>query len=200
MAGPDDIAYETERLVVRPWGEADADRFVDMYERWDVMRYLGRDPKVLEGGRDEALRRMERWAGSGSRDGRFGIWAAEVRDTGRIAGTVLLKALPDAEGTPTGDIEVGWHLHPDSWGHGYATEAARGAVERGWAAGLEEVWAVVVAGNEPSVAVTRRLGMEAQGPTTRWYGMELESFVLRRPDSPSRTATLVAFRPSAGAL
>jgi RimJ/RimL family protein N-acetyltransferase len=175
-----DIAYETERLVLRPWREADADRFADMYSRWDVVRYLGRDPKVLEGGRDEALRRMARWAELGSDDGLFGIWAAEVRATGTVAGTVLLKHLPDAEGNPTDDVEVGWHLHPDSWGHGYATEAARGAVQRGFDAGVEELWAVVYAGNEPSMAVARRLGMTPQGPTDRWYGLEMESFLLRR--------------------
>ena len=38
------------------------------------------------------------------------------------AGTVLLKPVltPDARG----EIEIGWHLHPDRWGHGLATEAA----------------------------------------------------------------------------
>jgi hypothetical protein len=31
-----------------------------------------------------------------------------------------------------GEVEVGWHLHPDSWGHGYATEAARAVIDRGF--------------------------------------------------------------------
>ena len=180
-----DTVYETERLVVRPWRESDADRFVDMYGRWEVMRYLGRDPQVLEGGREEALRRMERWGGLGSADGRYGIWAAQVRETGVVAGTVLLKALPDADGVATDDIEVGWHLHPDSWGHGYATEAARGAVRRGFDAGLDEIWAVVIASNRPSIAVTERLGMQPRGRTRRWYGIEMESFRIGREDSPA---------------
>ena len=82
----------------------------------------------------------------------------------------------------TEDIEVGWHLHPDSWGHGYATEAARGAVERGLAAGLDEIYAVVSPGNAASMAVARRLGMASIGRHTNWYGgEELETFVLRRP-------------------
>jgi RimJ/RimL family protein N-acetyltransferase len=176
-----DIAYETERLVLRPWREADADRFADMYSRWDVVRYLGRDPKVLEGGRDEALRRMARWAELGSDDGLFGIWAAEVRATGAVAGTVLLKQLPDADGNPTDDVEVGWHLHPDSWGHGYATEGARGAIAHGFASGLREIYAVVRPDNERSLAVCRRLGLEPLGLTNRWYDTELEAFRISAP-------------------
>ena len=39
-------------------------------------------------------------------------------------GSALLNHLPDAEGTPTDDVEIGWHLHPGAWGKGYATEAA----------------------------------------------------------------------------
>jgi RimJ/RimL family protein N-acetyltransferase len=77
-----------------------------------------------------------------------------------------------------GEVEVGWHLHPDSWGHGYATEAARGAVDRAFRYGLPEVYAVVRPDNAPSLAVCRRLGMTPLGRTTRWYGIDLEAFRL----------------------
>ena len=77
-----------------------------------------------------------------------------------VAGTVLFKPLPNG----VGEVEVGWHLHPDSWGHGYATEAARAVIQRGFEAGLPEVYAVVRPGNEASLAVCRRLGMAAAGP------------------------------------
>ncbi|WP_344750896.1 GNAT family N-acetyltransferase, partial [Micromonospora olivasterospora] len=113
--------------------------------------------------------------------GRYGTWAIEVRATGVVVGTVLLKPLPGRdESVPTDDIEVGWHLHPDSWGHGYATEAARAVVARELAAGAREVWAVESPGNAPSMAVARRLGMAHVGRRTDWYGgEELEAFVLR---------------------
>jgi RimJ/RimL family protein N-acetyltransferase len=117
---------------------------------------------------------VARWAAGNADDPRYGIWAVEVRDTGAVAGTVLLKPLPDGDG----EVEVGWHLHPDSWGHGYATEAARGAVERGFAAGLPEVYAVVRPDNARSIAVCRRLGMAPLGRTTRWYGVEVAAFRL----------------------
>ena len=91
---------------------------------------------------------------------------------------MLLKPLPDG----VGEFEVGWHLHPDSWGHGYATEAARAVVQQAFEDGLPEVYAVVRPGNERSVAVCRRLGMDPLGRTTRWYGVECEAFRLIAPD------------------
>ena len=80
------------------------------------------------------------------------------------------------------DIEVGWHLHPDSWGHGYATEAAQAVMDRGFGSGLPEVVAVVYPDNHRSIAVCRRLGMTPIGRTDRWYGVEVEAFSRRRAD------------------
>ncbi len=173
--------FRTGRLVVREWTEEPGDlaRLYDIYSRWEVARWLGATPRVL----DDPARAVDvvrRWRERSA--GCFGVWAVQVRDSGLVAGTVLLVPLPGRDDVPTGDVEVGWHLHPDSWGNGYATEAARGAVERGFAAGLTEVYAVVRPGNDASVAVTRRLGMTPLGRTDRWYGTELEAFVLRAPD------------------
>jgi RimJ/RimL family protein N-acetyltransferase len=90
---------------------------------------------------------------------------------------VLFKPLPNG----VGEVEVGWHLHPDSWGHGYATEAARAVIDRGFDAGLPEVYAVVRPGNTASLAVCARLGMQPLGLFRRWYDVELEAFRLMAP-------------------
>jgi RimJ/RimL family protein N-acetyltransferase len=174
------VLYTTDRLIVREWTDdpADLDRIFDIYSRWEVARWLGATPKAMST-RDEAVAAVERWrelhAGSG---GRYGAWAIQVArgidagiDASTVAGTVLFKPL-----TGSDDIEVGWHLHPDSWGNGYATEAARGAIERGFANGLTEVFAVVRPGNTASIAVCHRLGMTPLGRTSKWYGVELEAF------------------------
>jgi len=168
--------YDTERLRIRPWTntEADLDRIFDIYRRWEVARWLGATPRAMAS-RDEAVGAVDRWAARS--DGPFGVWAVEVRETGVVAGTVLLVRLPDSD-----DVEVGWHLHPDSWGNGYATEAARGAIEHGFAHAVPEIYAVVRPDNEPSLAVCRRLGMRPLGRTERWYGTELEAFVIGRPE------------------
>ncbi|GAA2855892.1 GNAT family N-acetyltransferase [Streptosporangium fragile] len=164
--------YETERLVVRRWtgDRTDLDRLTDIYTREEVTRRL--PPFAFE-----AASAVERWRALHEGDARFGSWAVEVRETGVAAGTVLFRPIPGGDG----EIEVGWHLHPDSWGNGYATEAARGAVERGFAAGIPEVFALVKPDNEASLAVCRRLGMTPLGRTDRFFGLEAEMLRLAAP-------------------
>ncbi|MDG4823612.1 GNAT family N-acetyltransferase [Asanoa sp. WMMD1127] len=177
--------FETDRLIVRQWTESDADvaRVFDMMSRWEVARWLGAHPRTLET-ETEARTMMRRWQERASPDGQQGIWAVDVRDTGVTVGSVLVVPLPGVDDKPTTDIEVGWHLHPDSWGHGYATEAGRAAIDRAFAAGLSEIFAVIRAGNTPSVAVARRLGMTPIGTQTRWYGgIELDTYRLAADDN-----------------
>ena len=162
----------TERLRLRPWttSREDRERLTDIYGRVEVTRWLGGPPRLSA---DEIV---ARWDAVSAQDDRFGCWAIEPAD-GPPAGTVLFKPLPNG----VGEVEVGWHLHPDSWGHGYATEAARAVIERGFDAGVPEVYAVVRPGNEASVAVCRRLGMAPLGRLRRWYDVELDAFRLMAP-------------------
>ncbi|WP_326560369.1 GNAT family N-acetyltransferase [Micromonospora sp. NBC_01796] len=178
--------FETERLVVRNWTEepGDLSRIFEIYSLVEVTRWLGASPDLPLTDPGRAANVVRRWHARHADHGdRYGAWAIERRDTAQVVGTVLLKPLPGADGsTPTSDIEVGWHLHPDSHGHGFATEAARGAVDREFPHGTPEIYAVVSPGNNASMAVTRRLGMTPIGRRTDWYGgEELETFVLRRP-------------------
>jgi RimJ/RimL family protein N-acetyltransferase len=175
--------FRTERLTIRRWAESDLDRIFDIYSRWDVQRWLGATPRVMES-IDDARAALERWTALTEETGdRFGCWAIEP-DGGPVAGSVLFKLLPNSDGSPATDVEVGWHLHPDSWGRGYATEAARGAMDRGFDAGTSEIFAVVFPDNAPSLAVCRRLGMTSIGRTDRWYGVEVEAFRQRPADRP----------------
>ncbi|TKJ33130.1 GNAT family N-acetyltransferase [Blastococcus sp. CCUG 61487] len=163
----------TRRVVLRAWtcSTGDLARLADVYGRDEVTRWLGGPPTV------SPAELVSRWAAVHAADERFGCWAIQPVDGGPPAGTVLLKPLPDG----VGEVEVGWHLHPDAWGHGYATETARAVIERAFQAGLPEVYAVVRPGNEQSMAVCRRLGMTPLGRMTRWYGVELETFRLMAP-------------------
>ena len=57
-------------------------------------------------------------------------------------------------------VEVEWRLHPDHWGHGYASEAAAASVRFGFdEAGLEEIIAFTTTLNTRSQAVMERIGM-----------------------------------------
>jgi RimJ/RimL family protein N-acetyltransferase len=174
-----DQAFETDRLIARNWRPGDADRAFDIYSRMEVAKWLGAEPRPLES-MEEARYLVTRWAELNDEDPGTGRWALERKDDGVVVGTVILLALPDGDG----EVEVGWHLHPDSWGSGYATEAARGALALAFGRGLDEVLAVVRPDNAPSIAVCRRLGMEERGLTDRYYGTALELFRLGAPSGP----------------
>ena len=93
----------------------------------------------------------------------FGLWAVEVPDVAPFVGYVgLLTHSFDAEFTPC--VEIGWRLARPYWGNGYATEAAREAIDFGFVhAGLEEIVSFTVTANQRSIAVMKRLGMTCAG-------------------------------------
>jgi RimJ/RimL family protein N-acetyltransferase len=167
----------SERLTLRAWNPddpADIARAFDIYRRDEVARWLGATPDPWP---DEAVarERLLRWEVSGEEEPGFGIWAVVPKD-GPPVGSGLLKHLPDAEGTATPDVEVGWHLHPDAWGKGYATELGRRLVDHARTLGVDIVHAVAYPDNARSIAVMRRLGMVDRGITDRWYGVRMQWF------------------------
>lgn len=171
---------ETDRLVIRPWHPDEADRLFDVLGRTEVARWLGSGSLLVDP--DQASARVDRWAAELAADPRFGRWAAVQKSSGIPAGTVLLKQLPDSDG----EVEIGWHFHPDSWGKGLATEAAGAVLAHGRRAGLDEVWAVTHLDNERSAAVCRKIGMRLLGVTHRWYHEpSLMFWAAGRLDQPS---------------
>jgi RimJ/RimL family protein N-acetyltransferase len=165
----------TDRLVIRPWQVEEADRYLEISRRPEVVRWLPRPPID----RHEAITRIERNLAQLAADPRLGRWAVVDKSTGVPAGTVILQPLPDGDG----EVEIGWHLHPDSWGHGFASEAADAVLTRAFANGLAEVWAVTDLENRRSGAVCRRIGMRLLGVTHRWYdGPSLMFWAGSRPD------------------
>lgn len=177
----------TERLLLRPWTTepGDVDFLFDMYGRWEVQRYIGREPRVVTD-RHEIVERAERWAvaESGIPD-LPGMLAVTDLLTGERFGSVLLKPLPASAETeplpPSGETEVGWHLHPDAWGRGYASESASRMLREAWRVGLARVLAVTHPANAGSQAVARRIGMSDRGLTDRFYNSTCALFEIDRP-------------------
>jgi RimJ/RimL family protein N-acetyltransferase len=89
----------------------------------------------------------------------FGCWATRELTTGRLiryVGISIRTFLPEI--LPA--VEVGWHFEPSAWGHGYATEGARAALDEAFTTmRLDQVCSVPQADNPPSARVADRLGM-----------------------------------------
>jgi RimJ/RimL family protein N-acetyltransferase len=143
---------ETARLVLRDWREEDIPAFAAMCADTEVMKYF---PKLL--GYDEASAMARRIRANLAREG-WGLWAVEVKGGAPFIGFVGLSK-PEFRPNEQ-DVEVGWRLARDAWGHGYATEAARAAVAYGFAElALPEIVSFTVPANVPSQRVMERLGM-----------------------------------------
>jgi RimJ/RimL family protein N-acetyltransferase len=175
----------TARLQLRPWADDDAAFLLDLQSRWEVVRFLGAHPAVMRT-RAEALASIRRRRALDHPV--HGIWLIATADGQRV-GNLLLKPAPLSDGEPPADpadVEIGWHLHPDHWGHGYATEAAGAVLDDAFGRGLPAVIAVTDPANHASQAVCRRLGMAARGRTARYYDTVTELFERTSPGPPGR--------------
>jgi RimJ/RimL family protein N-acetyltransferase len=144
---------ETERLALRPWRDADLQPFHALCSDPAVMRYLG---PLLSAG--EVAAAIARHQGLQADNG-YCFWAVERREDGLFLGFCGLK--PGPEGTPiAGQVEIGWRLRADSWGKGYAREAAQASLDWAWAH-LEtpDVAAMTNIENTRSWGLMERLGM-----------------------------------------
>jgi RimJ/RimL family protein N-acetyltransferase len=143
----------TARLVLRPFTDVDRAPFFALNTHPLVVESLGSSPTRAD---SDAM--VDRYAEELGREG-WGFWAVEVAGGPVFAGMVGLHrvnpALPCAPA-----VEVGWRLHPDHWGHGYASEAARASLEHGFGpGGLDEIVAFTTTRNTRSQAVMARVGM-----------------------------------------
>ncbi len=172
-----DATIRTERLVLRPMTPADADFVFDLFSRPEVARWSGSGEPMTD--RSQALERIEAQPSRAGDHPACGVFGIEVG--GVLVGMALLVPLPSSRGGARDEVEIGWHLHPDAWGLGYATEAARALVHRGFTAGFPELRAVTDPDNVRSQAVCRRLGMTDLGLRDDWYDATTRAFVLAAP-------------------
>ena len=88
------------------------------------------------------------------------VFHALVRAEGQQVGDVLLAPIDERRGW----ANLGYRVHPDHWGKGYATEAASLAVTHGFEElALHRVSATIVADNEASKRVVEKLGFVHEG-------------------------------------
>ncbi len=96
---------------------------------------------------------IERWL---TFDDPYGYFIIEFRSDNRPVGWVHAKPCIHIDGA----IELGWRLHPDAWGNGIATSAARLLIAQFRAENPSVMFtATTLPANERSKGVMERLGM-----------------------------------------
>lgn len=145
---------ETDRLVLRPWREADKPAFHALVNTPAMMAHFG--GPVTQAKHDALLdRQMEQQARHG-----HCMWAVELRDSGMLAGVCGLR-IGGHPGTPVPEeLEIGWRIGEAFWGQGIAREAAEASIAWGWTnTDRPRIAAWTVIGNARSWGLMERLGM-----------------------------------------
>ena len=149
-----EIIAETGRLVLRNWRSGDRDEYLAACNTNAVTAHLN-GPATSED-IDASLSRIAR----SQADYGFSFWAIERKSDGALLGYCGLRICDDLERPVHGEVEIGWRLREDAWGQGYASEAARAALDWAWAnLAANRVVSFTVPANEPSWRLMERLGM-----------------------------------------
>ena len=147
----------TERLLLRPFRDDDLDAFHAIQRREDVVRYLYWEPRSLAESKEMLGRRILQVAIDKTGDGLHP--AAELQSTGEMIGHFNLFYVSEEHHQG----EIGFVVHPDHHGHGYATEGARLMLRLGFEdLGLHRIVGRCDARNDGSWRLMERLGMRRE--------------------------------------
>ena len=162
------------RVCLRRWRDEDREAFAAMNSDARVMEFFrSRLSRVQSDAMVDGIQKHFSEHG-------FGLWAIEVSAVAPFIGFAgLTGARFSAHFTPC--VEVGWRLAFEHWGHGYATEAARLALDHGFATlALSDVVSYTSVTNQRSRAVMERLGMRRDPAEDFDYPSFPEGHPLRR--------------------
>jgi RimJ/RimL family protein N-acetyltransferase len=163
---------ETDRLVLRPLRDDDFDAVYAYESREDVTRWLYWGPRSP----DEVRERLARKVGSRSIEAEDDVLSLGITRKGSdvLVGDLILALVSQEHRTG----EIGFIVHPDHQGHGYATEAAEAVLRIAFDdVGLHRVIGRTEARNVGSARTLEKLGMrrEAHLVENEWVRGEWQS-------------------------
>jgi RimJ/RimL family protein N-acetyltransferase len=156
------VICETSRLILRAAKADDAAFVTGMNNDPEVCRFLG-GMKTPE---ESLLKIVE--AIDHQRQHGFSRWSVTLKDTGAIIGRCGLMRKHISGVT---EIELGYAFAREHWGRGYATEAARAALD--YSFGVlrhRRVVAIIYPKNHASIGVAGKIGMAFERDIV-WEGL-----------------------------
>ncbi len=119
---------ETERLILRALQPTDVVGFFEMDSNREVHQYLGNSPiKTMEQALENINNIIQQYKDNG-----IGRWAVIEKSSGHFIGWSGLKLITTEVNNHVNFYDVGYRLHPNFWGKGYATESAKAAIAYGF--------------------------------------------------------------------
>ena len=159
---------ESDRLLLRQWTESDVSSFVKLNSDPQVMQYF---PKILT--EKESAEFISIMSAIIQEKG-WGFWVLELKSANKFIGFVGLNT-PRTILPFSPCVEVGWRLHKEYWGNGYATEAGKLSLAYVFnRLALEEVVSFTTKSNAKSRKVMERLGMTNTGNNFRYPDLPSE--------------------------
>ena len=144
---------ETERLILRPTAMADFDRWCDFMGDEETARFIGGVQAP-----SQVWRSMMAMAGAWTLSG-VAMFSVIEKSSGQWIGRIGPWQPHGWPGT-----EVGWSLHRDAMGKGYALEAAVAALDYAFDhLGWTDVIHCIAPDNGPSIRLAERLGSRNGG-------------------------------------
>jgi len=111
----------------------------------------------------------------------YGQWAVVEKATGDVIGRV---GLFNPEGWP--GVELTWVIGRPHWGHGFATEAARAALQWTWGAvDTDRIVSMIRPDNARSIRVAEKLG-ERFERADEINGDVIHVYAIHRPSNNAR--------------
>jgi ribosomal-protein-alanine N-acetyltransferase len=160
----------TPRLRLRPLRAGDLDALTEIYTHPLVAPWIGAHT------REDVAHEIRLHAAHQASHG-WSFWAVEDRASGRLLGDCGLQPLEQRGPEP----ELGYDFHPDAWGRGIATEAARAVMAAALGPlGLDRVMAVVKPEHAASQRVLAKAGLRRAG-LCEAYGETMVTYEARRP-------------------
>ena len=147
---------KTQRLILRPFTEADAPAYHPLVSDPEVLRYTGENPVTSIAETLEILRTrpLRDYAVHG-----FGRMACVLQETNELIGFCGLKRLEMFNN----EVDIGYRFVRRYWGLGFASESAAALYAYGKTElKLPRIIGVVIPENTGSVRVLEKLGMQRE--------------------------------------
>jgi len=149
------VIFETPRLILRQFTEADA----------PLILSLNSDPEIVKYVHEPTLKTIEHAQEIVNNiilpqyQNNLGRWAIHTKHNMDFIGWCGLKYRPELD-----EIDLGYRLMQKAWGHGYATEAAQASLDHGF----NELDLKLITGrahieNLASIKVLEKIGMDFMG-------------------------------------
>jgi RimJ/RimL family protein N-acetyltransferase len=152
-----ELPIATDRLDLRLHTQSDVDVVADLWGRPEVVEFLYQEVQDRSGAERMLQARLQ--FGGLVADGDRLVLAASVRETGEVAGEVVLACVSVAHRQG----ELGFVFHPDHQGRGYAGEASTALLRVAFEhVGFHRVVGRADGRNRRSAAVMERLGMRRE--------------------------------------